>query len=54
VSRALVHDDGPEELHAIKRNVKILRDGLNDYLFEAPMAEDHQEDPGGEMLPVEV
>ena len=54
VSRALVHDDGPEELHAIKRNVKILRDGLNDYLFEAPMAEDHQEDPGGEMLPIEV
>jgi hypothetical protein len=31
-----------------------LRDGLNDYFFEAPVAEDHQEDLGGEMLPIEV
>ena len=35
VPRALVHDDGPEELHAIKRNVKILRDGLSDYLLRS-------------------
>ena len=35
VPRALVHDDGPEELHTIKRNVKILRDGLSDYLLRS-------------------
>jgi hypothetical protein len=54
VSRAPVHNDGPEELHAIKRNLKILRDSLNNYFFKAPVAEDHQEDQGGEMLPIEV
>ena len=54
VSRALVHDGGPVELHAIKRNVKILRDGLSDYFFEVPVVEDQQEDPGGEMMPGEV
>jgi hypothetical protein len=42
-SWALVHNDGPVELHAIKRNVKILRDGLSDYFFEVPMAKDQLE-----------
>ena len=35
VSRALVHDDGPVELYTIKRNIKILRDGLSDYLLRS-------------------
>jgi hypothetical protein len=36
VSRALVHDDGPVvELHTIKRNIKILRDGLSDHLLQS-------------------
>jgi hypothetical protein len=54
VSRALVYDDGLEELHTIKRNIKILREGLSDYFFKAPVTEDQQEDPGGKMLPGEV
>jgi hypothetical protein len=37
-SQALVHNDGPVELHTIKRNVKILSISLSEYFFEAPMA----------------
>jgi hypothetical protein len=55
VLQALVHDDQHVELHAVKRNFKIMQEGPSDYFFDTPsVAEDLQEAPGDEILRSEV
>jgi hypothetical protein len=55
VSRALLQDDEPVELHGVESHFKIMREGSSDYFFDIPsVAEDQQEAPEEEILPSEV